>query len=232
VSLFYQPNVAEGEFFLNEDESRHCFKVLRKRANDPIRVTDGKGMFYDALLTEVNLQKCVFKITNEQAEPTRSFYIHIAIAPTKNIERIEWFIEKSTELGVDQISFVQCEHAERIKLKPERMDRITISAMKQSLRASIPKINPLITFQDFVNDKHEEQKFIGHVDVANPYHLKDLARASSSYCVLIGPEGDFSARELALAVELGYRKVSLGNSRLRTETAGVVACHVLNLLNL
>lgn len=232
MNLFYQPKIKEGEFFLNEEESRHCFKVLRKRVNDSIKVTDGKGMFYDALLTEVNLQKCIFQITNEQAEPTRNFYIHIAIAPTKNIERIEWFIEKSTELGIDQISFIQCEHSERIRLKPERIDRITISAMKQSLKASVPKINSLISFKDFLNDKHEEQKFIGYVDVANPHHLKHLATASSSYCVLIGPEGDFSPGELSTAIDHGYKKVSLGNSRLRTETAGIVACHTLNLLNL
>lgn len=232
MNLFFQPLIKEGRHYLDPDESRHCIKVLRKKIGDSITVVDGKGMFYEAVLNEANARQCNFNIVNETAEPSRSFSIHIAVAPTKNTDRIEWFVEKATEVGVDQISFIQCDHSERTKLRLDRIERIAINAMKQSLKASVPDIRDLITFSDFIAQGKEKEKFIAVVDESNPHHLKDLAVPSSSYCVLIGPEGDFSEAELELANKLGYKKISLGKSRLRTETAALVACHTLNLLNL
>lgn len=232
MNLFYQPLIKDGVFFLDVEESRHCAKVLRKKNGDSITITDGKGFFYDALLTEIDSHRCTFQITSERAETSRNFYIHIAIAPTKNSDRIEWFVEKATEIGIDQISFIECDHSERTNLRLERINRIAITAMKQSLKASAPKINAIISFKDFVKGQHEHQMFIAYVDTTNSHHLKDLAKPSTSYCVLIGPEGDFSQDELSIAIDQGYSKISLGNSRLRTETAALVACHTLNLLNL
>ena len=232
MNLFYQPRIIEGEHYLDADESRHCTKVLRKKEGDHITVTDGKGVFYEVKLQKVDSKQCSFTIINSTPELKRNFSIHIAVAPTKNIDRIEWFVEKSTELGIDEISFIQCEHSERVHIKPERIERVAISAMKQSLKASLPKIYPLKKFKDFINDQSSGDKFIAYVDATNPHHLKDLAKPVSSYSVLIGPEGDFSPGELKLAIDHGFLKVSLGSSRLRTETAALVACHTLNLLNL
>ena len=232
MNLFYQPLIKEGRHSLDPDESRHCTKVLRKKTGDRITVVDGKGRFYEAVLNDVDARQCNFSIIDETAEPSRPFSVHIAVAPTKNTDRMEWFVEKATEVGIDQISFIQCDHSERIRLRLERIERIAINAMKQSLKASVPIISDLIAFSDFIKQREEKEKFIACVDPSNPHHLKDLAAPSSSYCVLIGPEGDFSEAELDLANKLGYKKISLGKSRLRTETAALVACHTLNLLNL
>ncbi|HEX5171571.1 MAG TPA: 16S rRNA (uracil(1498)-N(3))-methyltransferase [Cyclobacteriaceae bacterium] len=232
MNLFYQPFVREGKHFLDPEESRHCIKVLRKRPGDAITVVDGKGIFYESILTGIELHQCRFNIVREIQEAFRTFNIHIAVAPTKNTERIEWFVEKATEFGIDRITFVQCDHSERVKLKLDRIERIAINAMKQSLKATLPAIETLIGFKDFVEGRNENGKFIAYVDAGNQYHLKDLATPASAYCVLIGPEGDFSDEEISHAVNHGFQKVSLGKSRLRTETAALAACHTLNLLNL
>jgi 16S rRNA (uracil1498-N3)-methyltransferase len=176
--------------------------------------------------------QCSFSIIDTTQEAVKNFSIHIAVAPTKNIDRIEWFVEKSTELGIDEISFIQCEHSERVHIKTERIERVAISAMKQSLKASLPKINPLKKFKEFIYNPSASYKFIAYVDKSNTHQLKDLATPASAYCVLIGPEGDFSPEELQTAIDHGYSKVSLGTSRLRTETAALAACHTLNLVNL
>jgi 16S rRNA (uracil1498-N3)-methyltransferase len=232
VNLFYQPLINEGEHYLDADESRHCSKVLRKKVGDHITVTDGCGVFYKVQLEKVDSKQCSFSIIDTTQESERNFSIHIAVALTKKIDRIEWFVEKSTELGINEISFIQCEHSERVHTKTERIERVAISAMKQSLKASLPKINPLKRFKDFILSQVAGDKFIAYVDNSNPHHLKDLVKPALSYCVLIGPEGDFSPEELQFAIDHGYLKVSLGKSRLRTETAALAACHTLNLLNL
>jgi 16S rRNA (uracil1498-N3)-methyltransferase len=232
VNLFYQPLIREGNHILDAEESRHCIKVLRKKAGDKIEIVDGRGTLYEAILTDDNFRQCRFRIIREIADVPRHFRIHVAIAPTKNTDRIEWFVEKSTEIGIDEISFIHCDHSERTNLKLDRIFRVAVTAMKQSLKATLPAINDLVEFSEFVESRSEEEKFIAHVDPDNPKHLKDVASSSSSYCILIGPEGDFSKAELDLAEKNGFRKVSLGKSRLRTETASLVACHTLNLLNL
>jgi len=232
VNLFYQPLITKGVQYLDAEESRHCYKVLRKRPGDNITVIDGKGSFYDAILTQVDPQQSSFTIIKNSVEEKRNFFIHVALAPTKNPDRVEWFAEKATEIGVDEISFIQCDHSERVKLKLDRIERIAISAMKQSMKATLPRINELTDYQDFVVAREEDHKFVAYVDSSNPDHLHALAKPGGRYCVLIGPEGDFSREELQLAIDHGYKKVSLGKSRLRTETAALVACHTLNVLNL
>lgn len=229
--MFYQPLIPEGIFNLDPEESRHCVKVLRKNAGDSIYVTDGLGSFYDARITRADPRECVFAIEKKTEEAPRQFFIHIAISPTKNTERLEWFVEKAVELGVDQITPLVCRHTERSFIKKERLEKVAISALKQSLKARLPKIDELASFTDLISSVKETEKYIAFVDASNPHHLKDLAPRDHRYVVLIGPEGDFSKEELELAFGLGFKKVSLGTSRLRTETAGLAACHILNLVN-
>lgn len=231
MNLFYQPQLPDGVLHLDPDESRHCIKVLRKRSGDTIRVTDGKGTFYEVVLTEADSRQCSFLINSKISEPVKDFTIHLAISPTKNADRIEWFVEKSVELGIDVITLLECQNTERSYLKTERLEKVAISAMKQSLKASLPLVRSLTTFSALVTTSKESSKFIAFVDHTNPHHLKDVARPGSDYLILIGPEGDFSTQELSLALTHNFQKVGLGSSRLRTETAGMAACHILNLVN-
>jgi 16S rRNA (uracil1498-N3)-methyltransferase len=220
VNLFYQPLLPEGILYLDADESRHCIKVLRHNTGDVIHITDGKGFFYDAVITKADDRQCTFRIQEKSAQPVRDYSIHIAISPTKNADRIEWFVEKAVELGVDIVSIINCENTERTYLKKERLEKVAVSAMKQSLKATLPRIEGLLEFDAIVKS-----------DAQNPDHLKNIALPGKDYLVLIGPEGDFSPEELNAAIANGFQKVSLGQSRLRTETAGLAACHILNLAN-
>lgn len=230
MNLFYQPNIENGIRILNAEESRHCVKVLRKRAGDTIQITDGKGRFYTAQIEHPDAEQCSFKII-EQQEPTPALHsIMLAISPTKNADRIEWLVEKATEFGVDDIFLMTCDHTERVYLKKDRLEKVAISAMKQSLKARLPRIHDVQKF-DTVLQLTADQKFIAVVDHSNPKHLQQMALPSSTYLVLIGPEGDFSPAEVTKAVDNAFHKVSLGPSRLRTETAGLAACHILNLIN-
>jgi 16S rRNA (uracil1498-N3)-methyltransferase len=231
VNIFYQPHIPEGVNALDTEESRHCIRVLRKKSGDVIHLTDGKGFFYEALITNPDPAMCSFAIQTRTPEPRRDFSVHIAIAPTKNIDRIEWFVEKSVEIGVDKITLVECRNSERASVKLERLQKISVMAMKQSLKASLPTIKGVVSFADFVKSSSADQKFIAYVDPANPVYLKDASSRGSNCIVLIGPEGDFSNDELAAAIANGFVKVSLGRNRLRTETAGLAACHTLNLIN-
>jgi 16S rRNA (uracil1498-N3)-methyltransferase len=231
VNLFYQPLLTEGALYLDAEESRHCVKVLRRSQGDVILVTDGKGHFYDVLITKADPQKCSFEIQRSIPEPSRNHFVHVAISPTKNADRIEWFVEKAVEFGIDKITLMECHYTERTYLKTERLQKVAISAMKQSLKASVPIIEGLMPFDKVVSTAQEQQRFIAFVDQSNPHHLKALASPSTSAIVLIGPEGDFTKEELSRALQSGFQKVSLGNSRLRTETAGLAACHILNLVN-
>jgi 16S rRNA (uracil1498-N3)-methyltransferase len=230
-NLFYQPEIQSGAHHLDTDESRHCARVLRRKVGDTIHVTDGKGFLYTVRLTEAKTEKCTFSIESSVETSRGKFYIHIAIAPTKNPDRTEWFVEKSIEIGVDEISFVLCDNSERAALKTDRIERLAISAMKQSYKSMLTKINHMVLLKDFMKEAHSPLKYIAYVDQSNPDHLFKVAKPSSNYIVLIGPEGDFSNQELELAQSNQYQKVSLGTSRLRTETAGVAACHILNLIN-
>ena len=169
--------------------------------------------------------------TRKFRDHPKNFIIHIAISPTKNADRIEWFVEKAVELGIDEITLLECDHTERQHLKIDRLEKMAISAMKQSLKAKLPVIHPLTSFRNIVHTAGSVEKYIAHVDNENPNQLKNLIAAGSSYLVLIGPEGDFSDEELTLAENQGFKKISLGPSRLRTETAGLAACHILNLAN-
>jgi 16S rRNA (uracil1498-N3)-methyltransferase len=232
MHLFYTPDISENIYTLNEIESKHCIKVLRLGTNDTIQLIDGKGGFYNAKITEPNPKRCTVEITKTQKEfGKRNHYLHIAIAPTKNIDRFEWFLEKATEIGIDEITPILCEHSERKAIKPERLEKIIISAVKQSLKGYKPKLNELTNLDDFLKMNFKENKFIAHCEETNKILLKNNYNKGSNAIILIGPEGDFSPQEITLAKDNNFLEISLGESRLRTETAGVVACHTINLLN-
>jgi len=230
LNLFFQPEIPNGLLALGPEESRHAIKVLRLKPGDRIDITDGKGVFYEAQITNPDLSKCVFEIRTTKVQPQKTFRIHIAIAPTKNTDRIEWFVEKTVELGIDQISFILCANSERKSMKMDRLEKVAVSAMKQSRQAWLSQLTPLLPFQHVLNSD-SKQKFIAFVYPQNPQHLKSAAKPGGEALVLIGPEGDFSLEELQSAQDKGFQKVSLGTNRLRTETAGLAACHILNLIN-
>jgi 16S rRNA (uracil1498-N3)-methyltransferase len=231
LNLFYQPDIPQGILHLNEDESRHAVKVLRMKIGDPLLITDGQGTFYDATITLADSRACGFTITEKRVSPARSFSISIAIAPTKNIDRTEWFVEKAVELGIEQIHFMRCKNSERKTVNLERIQKIVISAMKQSSQAWLPICSEIKPYSEILQ-LSADQKFICHVNSQNPDQLKSLAKPNQKYLVLIGPEGDFQKEELEQAIHQGFKKASLGSNRLRTETAALAACHTLNLLNL
>jgi 16S rRNA (uracil1498-N3)-methyltransferase len=233
MQLFYSPEIGDDKNFLPEDESMHCVKVLRLKEKSKISIIDGKGSFYMAEITHAHPKKCEFRILEvSQGQGKRDFYIHIAIAPTKNADRTEWFIEKAVEIGIDEITFIKCEHSERKQVNMERIEKIAISAMKQSLKAWLPKINPLTDIKNFIANTHKDvHYFVAHLESGEKKHLKDLTTKQSKSCILIGPEGDFSPSEIEMALKNNFSPVTLGPSRLRTETAGIISCHIINLIN-
>lgn len=231
--LFFKENISpKGINYLDEDESKHCIKVLRLVKGDFLYLTNGKGALAKAQISQPNPKKCEIEIVDYQfTQNNKSFYTHLATAPTKNAERIEWLVEKCVEMGIDEISFVMTKHTERSHFNTERIEKKAITALKQSLQTWLPKINPPMDFTKFIEQRTESQRFIAYVDSENTQTLFKTAKANQHYCILIGPEGDFSQEELRTALENGFQKVSLGQNRLRTETAGLVACCTLNLLN-
>ena len=231
--LFYCPNI-ETKQTLSEEESAHCVRVLRYSVGDEILITDGRGTTYTARITNPHPKHCDFEIIcSETQEPHHNFHLHIAIAPTKNIERMEWAIEKCVEIGVNEITPLLCRFSERKQLRTDRLEKIILSAAKQSLTPYLPGLHELTPYDDFIReqDAKDQQCFIAHCYKDEKRLLKDEIEQSRDVLVLIGPEGDFSEQEVADALSLGFIPVSLGNSRLRTETAAVVACHTAVLIN-
>ncbi len=228
--LFYSSDISTGQ--LSAEESQHAVKVLRLEVGREIDVTDGRGTLYKAEIINANPKQCSFKVTRQFSIPRRNFSIHLTIAPTKNADRIEWMVEKCAEIGVDEISFVLCKTSERKTINLERIEKVAISAMKQSQHYWLPKLHAIIPFQQFITQSIAGSKFIAYVDESNPNHLKTVAKSGDQYTVLVGPEGDFSRNELEFAFKAGFQKVSLGPNRLRTETAGLAAVMILNLANI
>ena len=232
MNIFYTPDISGNTYTLNETESKHCVRVLRLEKGNRITLVDGRGGFFTAEITEPNPKRCVAEIVNsEQNFGLRNYQVHIAIAPTKNIERIEWFLEKATEIGINRVTPLLCRYSERKEIKCDRLEKVMISAMKQSLKAYLPQLDELTKFNEFIRQPFEGQKFIAHCEEQHRELLKNVVKSGGNYQILIGPEGDFSTEEIEAAIKTGFLPVSLGDSRLRTETAGVVACHTFNLLN-
>lgn len=217
---------------LTPEESWHCAKVLRHTAGQNLRIIDGKGNFYDAVLNVVSEKKCTATIISGPViQKKRDYYLHLAIAPTKQIDRIEWMLEKAVEIGIDEISFIQCKNSERVVLKHDRIMKIVESAVKQSLQAFIPKVNELVPLKNLINACREDNKLIAHCYENEKATFKQIDFKSKSTIVLIGPEGDFSQDETSFAFEKGFKALSLGENRLRTETAGLYVCQAASILS-
>ncbi|HEX8515692.1 MAG TPA: 16S rRNA (uracil(1498)-N(3))-methyltransferase [Bacteroidia bacterium] len=236
MHLFYTPDISGGSYTLPEEESKHAIRVLRLKTGDAIQLIDGKGGFYTAEITDDHQKHCTVKITDTKKEfEKRRQHLHIAIAPTKNNDRTEWFVEKATEIGIDEISLIDCKNSERSVVKTERLQKVAVSAMKQSLKAYLPKINEITDFKKFISSVKDfsGDKFIAHCQsgFTAGSHLRSLYTPGNNVLVLIGPEGDFTADEVKLASENGFKEISLGTSRLRTETAALYACTTINILN-
>ena len=236
MNLFYAPDIAQT-LSLPEEESQHCAKVLRMKAGDRIHIIDGVGDLYEAQITEAHPKRTQVEILNVQIEyGRRPFRLHLAVAPTKNIDRFEWFVEKATEIGFDELTPLCCRYSERKVIKPERIEKILVSAAKQSLKAYVPRLNPMTTFKEFINNSSSlisnSSLFIAHCYDQPKQHLLHACPPASDVVVMVGPEGDFSEEEVELALRNSFRAITLGESRLRTETAGVVACHLVTVANI
>jgi 16S rRNA (uracil1498-N3)-methyltransferase len=230
VQLFYATAIENGFAQLDEEESRHLLQVLRRQVGDRLRLTDGRGWFYDGEIAEAGKKRALVRILERQeAPPERRGRLHLAIAPTKQIERIEWFLEKATEIGVDEITPLLCRRSERTAVRHDRLEKVLISAMKQSLRARLPVLNQLTAFTDFVKKTGESQKLLAWCADPPLPHLKTLLLPDRDVVIAIGPEGDFSPEEIELALRYGFAGAGLGAARLRTETAGLLAVAVMNL---
>ncbi|MEB0262147.1 MULTISPECIES: 16S rRNA (uracil(1498)-N(3))-methyltransferase [unclassified Mucilaginibacter] len=234
MQLFYTPDIDPtlSQYFLSEEESKHAVRVLRLNIGDAVTLIDGKGGLYKAEIKDAHPKRTILQINSVTAEfNKRNHYLHIAIAPTKNLDRIEWFLEKATEIGIDEISLIICQRSERKEAKVERLDKIITSAIKQSIKAYHPILNAPVNLNQFLKQPFYGQKFIAHCDDGEKVELAQSIEKQNRYLILIGPEGDFSPSEVDAALQNGYKAITLGESRLRTETAALEACFEVNFLN-
>ncbi len=232
MHIFYTPDIRSDVYELNEEESKHGIKVLRLQEGSIVQLVDGKGGLYEAIIRDPHPKRCKLEILSVRREyGKRNHHLHIAVAPTKNIERIEWFLEKATEIGIDEITPLICERSERKDLKTERLNKVITSAIKQSIKAYHPKLNEPLRLDDLIRKASASCKYIAHCIESEKTTLKENIELNSDYLVLIGPEGDFAPREINDALKAGFLPITLGSSRLRTETAALEACFEINFLN-
>ncbi|GAA3508261.1 16S rRNA (uracil(1498)-N(3))-methyltransferase [Aquimarina addita] len=233
MQLFYSKELTESdrEFSFSREESKHISKVLRKKEGDTLYITNGLGLQFTGIITFSSPNKCVIKLLHKKLQPIKDYRLHLAVAPTKMNDRYEWFLEKATEIGIDEITPIICDHSERKVIKHDRFERILQSAMKQSLQSYLPKLHNAITYSEFIAQHTDDQLLIAHCEETKKQSLKNVLQLKSCTTILIGPEGDFSTKEIELALTSGYTAVTLGETRLRTETAAIVATHSVSFLN-
>jgi 16S rRNA (uracil1498-N3)-methyltransferase len=233
MQLFYNPDINETteSFSFDKEESKHIIKVLRKKDTDILFVSNGFGYLFKTEITLASDNKCTVKILSFEKKSPSKFHLHLAVAPTKMNDRYEWFLEKATEIGIHEITPIICDHSERKVINKERFEKIILSAMKQSNELFLPKLNEAISLKDFLKRDIDGLKLIAHCEETDKKTLKSVLKPSENITLLIGPEGDFSEKEIALAIENKFSPVSLGNTRLRTETAAIVACHSVAFFN-
>jgi 16S rRNA (uracil1498-N3)-methyltransferase len=223
--LFYTPDINGNSYQLNEEESKHWIRVLRLTLGDEVHLTDGCGTLYTTRISDAHPKACRVEVVHREENVGRHHYfLHLAVAPTKNMERYEWMLEKITEIGIDIITPVLCEHSERRVFKHERAEKIVVSAMKQSLKTKLPELQELTDVKQLISAPFDGEKFICHCAEGERLLLPQALQTCSNALILIGPEGDFSSEEIALALQYGFKSVSLGDTRLRVETAALVAC--------
>ncbi|RKR11901.1 16S rRNA (uracil1498-N3)-methyltransferase [Flavobacterium sp. 90] len=233
MQLFYNPDIDETTetFFFDKEESRHIIKVLRKKDSDILHVTNGLGLLFETEITLASDNKCIVEVLSIKKSPEPKYRLHLAVAPTKMNDRFEWFLEKATEIGIQEITPIICDRSERKVINLERFEKIILSAMKQSNETYLPKLNEAISFKEFIKQQNEGLQLIAHCEETDKKSLKEVLKPNENVTLLIGPEGDFSEKEIALALENNFQPVMLGNTRLRTETAAVVACHSVVFFN-
>ncbi len=233
MQLFYNPEINENDlkFTFSKEESRHIILVLRKKEGDVLHITNGEGLLINGKIVSANVKKCVVDIITSTQEKFAKNKLHMAVAPTKMNDRFEWFLEKATEIGVHEITPVICERSERKVIKKNRLEKVLQSAMKQSLRTYLPKLNEATSYREFLKKITTESRFIAHCEEDDKTAFSTQIIGDTDVTILIGPEGDFSRKEIKSAYEHGFLPISLGNSRLRTETAAIVACTLVNLTN-
>jgi len=234
MQLFYDTHIHpnDTQFTFDKTESRHIIRVLRKKEDDTLFITNGQGYLFTSKISIANDKRCTVIIAKaELFEAPLTYKLHIVIAPTKNNQRLEWFLEKATEIGVSKITPIICDNSERKIIKKERLEKVLISAMKQSKRYYLPILNEAIPFKKFIVKEQNGLKFIAHCEETDKKTLKKQLEKQKEVTILIGPEGDFSLNEISLALANNYQAVSLGASRLRTETAGIVAAHSVAFIN-
>jgi 16S rRNA (uracil1498-N3)-methyltransferase len=233
MHIFYTPDITHNTYTLNEEESKHCVRVLRLSVGTVVNLVDGRGGFYTAEIISDNPKKVSLSILKVETEfHKRNHYLHIAVAPTKNIDRLEWFLEKATELGIDEITPIITDRSERRIVKEDRLNKVITSAVKQSIKAYHPKLNEAISYNAFLNLPFEGNKLIAHcIDENDKKYISELVTPHQKYLILIGPEGDFSPEEVNLALNKGFKPLTLGDNRLRTETAALSVCFEINYLN-
>jgi 16S rRNA (uracil1498-N3)-methyltransferase len=234
MQLYYISPVSSPlpcQVILDNEESFHCIKVLRMKTGDSIHLSDGLGNLYEGEILAQDTKNCPVMLNHVKPQSgKRPFRLHMAVAPTKNIARFEWFLEKATEIGIDEITPLICKHSERVQIRTDRLQKIIMSAAKQSLKTYLPVLHEPMKFQDFVALNHPPSRFVAYVEEQQPLHLKNAYKDGDSV-VMIGPEGDFSKKEMEAALNQHFKPVSLGPSRLRTETAAIIACHIINIVN-
>ena len=232
MHLFYTPDLKDDNYRLSEEESKHCVRVLRQTEGDTLFLVDGKGLFCEAVILVAHPKGCELKVVNRQSGyGKRDFKLIMGVSPTKNIDRYEWFLEKATEIGIDSVIPVIGRYSERKEIKPERLEKVMVSAIKQSIKAYLPRLEPLQSFKTTIKIPFEGQRFIAHCNAGEKILLRDAIKKGADVMILIGPEGDFSVEEVDAAISEGFIPVSLGEARLRTETAALVACHTIHLIN-
>lgn len=234
MQLFYNNLLDKNskEILFDKIESKHIVRVLRKKENDILDITNGNGSLFKAKITLANDKRCIAEIIQvQEKDKLWDYYLHIAIAPTKNNDRLEWFLEKATEIGIDEITPIICQNSERKIVKQERLEKIIQSAMKQSLKFTLPKLNEPIKFNDFINQDFKGKTCIAHCEDDEKTLLKTIVNTKEKITILIGPEGDFSTQEIKKALSKNITPISLGESRLRTETAGLVAVQTVAIIN-
>lgn len=233
MHVFYTPDINADTYVLSEEESKHCTKVLRLGIGAHVHLIDGRGGLYEAEIVSESRKNVGLQVVHTQLDyQKRNHHLHIVVAPTKNIDRLEWFLEKATEIGIDEITPVICDRSERRVVKEDRLYKVITSAVKQSLQAYHPVLNPQLNLSSFLKLPNQDEKMIAHCIAGEPRnYIAELVKPHQRYTILIGPEGDFTQTEIELALQNGYKPLTLGNTRLRTETAALAACFEVNYLN-
>ena len=233
MQLFYNPNITETtvQFSFDKEESRHITKVLRKTVGDKVHITNGNGWLFTAKIVVSDMKNCLATVVSKTFKNNHNYTLHLAVAPTKMNDRYEWFLEKATEIGIDSITPIICDHSERKVVKLDRFEKILQSAMKQSLNCYLPKLHEPMPFKEYIKKPHRGQLFIAHCEKTDKKSLKQLLQPNQTITILIGPEGDFSVKEIETALANHFIPVTLGATRLRTETAAIVACHSVAFVN-